>query len=372
MRANNFMGIVFSNIHEECVSELTSVRTMGSLPFGGRYRMIDFPLSMLVNSGISKVGVITKRNYRSLMDHLGTGKSWDLSRKRDGMIILPPFDYGVAGLNHGKMESLRGISNFIERSDEEYVVITDSNVLCNFDLEKMLECHIAGDADITIAYKRGKKPLGLNNLMTFTMGRGKRITEIAIDEKSEATANYSLNILVMRKLLLQRLINTAMSHNMSNFERDIIQANVDSLKIVGYRVDDLALTIDSLSSYYKANIALLDNDVRRALFTRERPVYTKIHDEMPALYGHNSQVSNSLIADGCVIEGTVENSILFRGVRVAKGAVVRNSIIMQSGTIGEKAEIDCVITDKNVTVKPRVTLKGAKTYPIYVGKNSTV
>ncbi|MBR5273276.1 MAG: glucose-1-phosphate adenylyltransferase subunit GlgD [Clostridia bacterium] len=372
MRANNFMGIVFSNVHEECISELTSVRTMGSVPFGGRYRMIDFPLSMLVNNGISKVGVITKRNYRSLMDHLGTGKSWDLSRKRDGMIILPPFDYGAAGLNHGKMESLRGISNFIERADEEYVVITDSNVLCNFDLEEMIKSHGASGADITIAYKRGKKPSGLDNLMTFTLGRGKRITEIAIDEKGDSVANYSLNIFIMRKLLLQRLISTAMSHNLSNFERDVIQSNVDSLKICGYRVDDFAITIDSLAAYYRANISLLDNDVRRALFTRERPVYTKIHDEMPALYGEGSNVSNSLIADGCVIEGTVENSILFRGVHIAKGAVVRNSIIMQGSKIGEKAEIDCVITDKNVTVKPRVSLKGAKTYPIYIGKNSVV
>ena len=372
MRANKFMGIVFSNMHEECIGELTAVRTMGSVPFGGRYRMIDFPLSSLVNSGISKVGVVTKSNYRSLMDHLGTGKTWDLSRKRDGLMILPPFDYGQSGLNQGRMESLRSTINFLEHSDEEFVLIMDSNVISNLDLENMLKSHVDSGADITIAYKRGKAPSGLNNLMTFKLARNRRITEVAVDEKNGDDVNFSLNICVMRKLILQRFINTALSHNFSKFERDIIQANVDPMKIMGYRVDEFSLVIDSLSSYYNANMSLLDEGTRSSVFTRERPVYTKIHDEMPARYGMDAKVSNSLVADGCVIEGTVENSVLFRSVYVAKGAVVRNSIIMQSGRIGENTNLDCVISDKNVVFRAGVSLKGAKTYPMYIGKGTTV
>lgn len=372
MRANNVLGIIYSNTYDQILHELTNLRTMGSVPFGGRYRLIDFALSNMVNCGISKVGVITKSNYRSLMDHLGTGKPWDLSRKREGMYILPPFSsasYG--GVYRNRIEALQGSLGFIYRSNEEYVVLCDCNVVCNLDFDKLISAHDSTGADITIAYKHGDAP-NLNDTMTFTLDVNGRITEAALYQKAAADTNYTLNIFVMRKSLLERLINEASSLHMDDFERDIIQRNLGNLKVFGYEFDGFARTLDGLQSYYDISMELLKSENRNALFTPERPIYTKGSDDMPAIYGLGSDVRNSFVADGCIIDGEVTNCILFRRVRIAKGAKVSNSIIMQDTFIGENAEINCVITDKSAVIKPQKALCGAENYPIFVGKGIVI
>ena len=372
MRGNNVLGIVYSNIHDESLSDLTNSRTMGSVPFGGRYRLIDFPLSNMVNCGISKVGVITKSNYRSLMDHLGTGKPWDLSRKREGMVILPPFNNASSGMYRGRIEALKGIMGFIHNSKEELVVLSDSNMICNLDLQDMFNFHEDSGADITIAYKHGNIPHNLKNVMAFNMDEDSHINEIALDLKFDGEFNFSLNVIIMRKLLLERLVNDANSHNWDNFERDIVQRNVEKLKIFGYQVNTFAVSIDSTQSYYDATMSLLKAENRKMLFSPERPIYTKVRDDMPTRYGLGSSVKNSLVADGCIIEGEVEGCILFRGVRIGKGASVKNSIIMQGSYISDNASLNCVIMDKSVVVKPKMSLSGAPVYPIYIGKGITI
>lgn len=372
MRANNVLGIIFSNSHDEALSELTNLRTMGSVPFGGRYRLIDFPLSNMVNCGISTVGVITKSNYRSLMDHLGTGKAWDLSRKRSGMFMLPPFSStDSGGVYRNRIEALKGNLAFIRRSDEEYVIMCDSNVLCNMDFEKLLKAHSKTGADITIAYKHGDVPK-LDDIMTFHVDDTGRINNAPPQQCNIGGSDYSLNIFVLKKALLERLLNETDCLNTDNFEQDVIRNNLDKTNIYGYEHKGFAGTIDSLQSYYDISMELLNSEKRNALFTPERPVYTKLRDDMPAVYGLDSNVRNSLVADGCKIDGEVENCILFRRVTIGKGAKIKNSIIMQDTFVGENVNLNCVITDKNVVIKPAKTLAGTKNYPMFVGKGIVI
>ncbi|HZJ78351.1 MAG TPA: glucose-1-phosphate adenylyltransferase subunit GlgD [Clostridia bacterium] len=372
MRSNNVLGIIFSNAYDDVLPEITNLRTMGSVPFGGRYRLIDFALSNLVNCGISKVGVITKSNYQSLMDHIGTGKPWDLSRKIEGLYLLPPFSsIDAAGMYANRIQALHGRLSFLNRSNEEYVVLCDCNVVCNLDLSKILSFHDKTGADITVAYKHGDSPK-IDDTLTFDVDDNFRIKSAAMNIPTAKDVDYSLNIYVMRKSLLERLITEAISLNNTDFERDLIQKNTKSLKIFGYKVAGFAKIIDSLQSYFDINMQLLKKENRRELFKPEHPVYTKVRDDMPAIYGLGSKVGNSLIADGCIINGTVENCILFRGVRIAKNAVVKNSIIMQGSYISECAIIENVIVDKSCVITPNKTLCGSPNFPIYVGKGIVI
>ena len=371
MTGKNVFGLIFSNAYDESVNELTGIRTMGSVPFASRYRLIDFTLSNMVNAGIEKVGVLTKSNYQSLMDHVGTGKPWDLSRKNDGLFILPPFSTTEVGGNNDKLSSLKGVLGFIARSKEEYVLLSDCNTVANIDFEELIDYHIYNNADITIVYKNGKKP-NLKGIMTFDIGYYGRIDNIDIDVDSKLNKNYSLNIILMKKSLLEKLINDAISNNYKSFGRDIIQKNIESLNIYGYEFKGYASTIESLESYFKVNMELLKMKNADDLFNKERPIYTKVRDDMPAIYGIGSSVKNSLVAEGCIIEGTVENSILFRGVRVEKGAVVKNSIIMQDGMISKNTSVNYVIADKSVVITPNKTLSGAENYQLYIGKEIVI
>ena len=370
MRASNVLGIIYSNVYDEYISELTGIRTMGSVPFAGRYRLIDFCLSGMVNCGITKVGVSTKSNYRSLMDHLGSGKPWDLSRKRGGLTLLPPFNVGdSSGVYSHRFEALRGMMNYISQSGKDYVLFCDCNVVCNIDYEKFIDTHIGSGADITIAYKRGVKP-AIANIMTFDLEKD-RIVEAKTGELGTQAKNYSLNIIIMSRALLERLVNSAATLTDARFENDIIAGNTKSLDIRGYKVEEYAEMIDSLRSYYDISMRLLSG-ARKELFKKDRPIYTKVRDDVPAIYGVCSKASNSLIADGCVIKGTVENCILFRGVYIAEDAVVKNSVIMQDSYISSGAKLNCAILDKNVVIRPNREISGAESYPVYIGKNITV
>lgn len=372
MTGNNILGIIYSNKYDECLNEITGLRTMGSVPFAGRYRLIDFALSNMVNSGIEKVGVITKSNYQSLMDHLGTGKPWDLSRKTEGMFILPPFSSASnLGDYTNRVEMLRGVMGFISRSTEEYILLSDCNEVMNIDIDELMDFHTDNNADISIVYQHGDLPK-LDNIMELQMLADGRITQVALSPNTSGAVDYSLNMILMKRSLLQRLINEAVSLNHESFERDIIQGNVNKLRIFGFAAKGFTRTIDSLASYFKVSMDLLEPQNCAQLFTADRPVYTKVRDDMPAIYGLGSKVKNSLIADGCIIDGEVENSILFRGVRVEKGAVVKNSILMQGSFVATGSTLNYTIADKSVAITPNKTLSGAENYPVFVGKGIVI
>ena len=342
---------------------------MGSVPYGCRYRLIDFQLSAMVNSGIGKVGIITKSNYQSLMDHVGHGRAWDLSRKNGGLYLLPPFNIGTTGIYSNKIEAISSAMNFLRNSEEEYVLMTDCNAIYNVDFTDMFERHEKSGADITIAYKHSPAP-AIRELTKFELADDGRITSIS--RRSDEEANYSLNVIFMRKSLLERLISEAIGLGYHSFTKDVLQKNINSLKIYGCEFNGYVKVIDGIQSYFEANMDLLKKENRKALFAKEKPVFTKVKDDVPAIYGLDSHASNSLIADGCVIEGTVENSVLFRGVHIGKGAVVKNCVLMQNTYISDDVKLNCVIADKNVVIKPNKNLSGDVKFPVFIGKGIVI
>ena len=370
------MGLIFTYKYEEDLKTLTQVRSISSIPFGGRYRIIDFLLSSMVNSGITKIGMITKNNYQSLMDHVGSGKERDLSRKRDGLYILPPFSHGDSfnyGANYrGRMEALANTMSFIRRSNSEYVLLSDADIICNMTFDKMLEFHKEKDADITLLYKNGRfTDESYNQFCFLAMDKDHRVTDVAINPAKDRK-NLCIGTAIIRKSLLESLIQECQSHNLYSFRRDVLQANVKDLKIYGYECKAYMDLITSVSSYFDANMDLLNEDVRKGLFDSQNQIFTKIRDEVPSVYRNGSKVSNSLIADGCIIEGTVENSIIFRGVRIRKGAVVSNSIIMQDCEIQSSSQLNYVIADKDVVIRENRKLFGYQKYPTVLSKGSVV
>jgi glucose-1-phosphate adenylyltransferase len=370
MMPKNVLGIIYSNSYDASLGALTARRTMGSVPFGGRYRLIDFALSNFVNCGITKVGVIANSNFHSLMDHVGSGRPWDLSRKVDGLTMLPPFTAKAADSTN-RIDTLARIMDYIGHAKQEYVLLMDSNFVCNMDLKKLFKFHSEKNADITLAYCTGKEPK-LQNTAVIDLDSDSKVTTVGIDVKTSADVNYLANVILIRKSLLERLIGDAQSYAYTSFEKDIIQKNVATLNIYGYKVEEWNCTIDSIETFFDANMALLDKKNRKALFNAEYPVYTKVRDDMPVIYGITSNCKNSLVADGCLIEGTVKNCIVFRGARVAKGAVVENSILMQDAFVGEDAKLNCVIMDKNTVITPKKVLSGDKSYPLFVGKKIVI
>jgi glucose-1-phosphate adenylyltransferase len=366
-------GLIFSNMHDITLNDLTKLRTMGSVPFGARYRMIDFPLSNMVNAGINDVGVITKSNYLSLLDHLGGGDEWDLSRKTGGLHLLPPYGHAGGGLYRGRLEAFAGIESFLKHDDSEYVLMTDCDVVANMDYRPIIKFHEMNMADVTIVYARGK----------YTQEQAKSKTVLGVNDAGlvydvqlrpsiSGEFNTSLNIYVMRKDFLLKLIAETASRNLYSFEVEVLQRRLKEFKIMGYRFDGVYLHIDGIQSYFNHSMDLMDRNISKAIFNKDRPIYTKVRDEAPAKYGIDAKVNKCLIADGCIIEGEVTNSILFRGVKIGKGAVVRNCILMQDTDVGDKAELQYIITDKNVKVGNYRTLVGTGDYPVYVSKGSNV
>ncbi len=368
----NALGLIFSNIHDDSLPELTGVRTVASIPFCGRYRLIDFVLSNMVNSGISRVGVITKRNFRSLMDHVGSGKEWDLARKNGGLILLPPFgEKDSTSLYGTRLEALKTVLGFIERQKEEYVVMCDSNSAYIQDFNEILSFHIEKGADVTMMYlSRNEKALR-DNSVVFNMDDDNRVTDIQVDPKKKGNHKVYADVLVLKRTTLIALVNDAISRGKRHFINDLLMGNLKRIKIYGFEHKGYFEEISSLNKFYQIHMDLLDPKVRNSLFGVWE-IYTKIKDSAPTKYGANAIVSNSLISDGCEIDGEVHNSVLFRGVKVARGAVLRNCIVMQDCIIGENATLKSIIADKRVVVKDRRELSGCETFPIYVPKDSII
>lgn len=381
VRSNtNALGIIFPNIYDKLVPELTSERLMASIPFGGRYRMIDFLLSSMVNCGIDNISILVRENYFSLTDHLGSGREWDLVRKNGGLNIFPPFAQKSMNVYGGRIEAIAGILGFLRSQKEKYVVMADTNIAMNFDFNAMIDAHVASGADITVAYKKEELPADLATMRddsskgtyyTFDMDDEDRINGIHINSQKSGVQNYGMNVYVMERELLIDTINTAFIGGGVYFERDILLPHLDDMKICGYEYTGYTSRILSLRGYFDENMKLLDDDNLDALFSGHA-IYTKIRDDNPTRYIGDAKASNVMIADGCVIEGEVENSILFRGVKIGKGAKVKNCILMQDTVVEDGADLEYVITDKKVHVSEGKNLSGTDTFPVFVAKRQTV
>ena len=371
------MGLIFPNSFDAHVSRMVKLRAMASLPFASRYRLVDFVLSSMSNCGIDNVYILPNRNYLSLMDHLGTGREWDLARKNGGVHIFPPFAESGNQVAPGRVGGLHNVLRLLKDSKEKYVFMADTNMAVNFDFGAMLAEHIATCADVTMAYHEHTLPeSALSNTdvdkdlyYAFDIEDG-RITDISINP-TEGKQNLSMNYMVMERELLIKLVSEAFSRGLPHFIRDVLWAQRKELNLHAYKYEGYVSRIWSISSYFEENMKLLNDENLDALFNGNQ-IYTKVRDDNPTRYIVGAKVSNAMIADGCVIEGEVENCILFRGVKIAKGAKVTNCILMQDTVVEEGACVDCVITDKNVTVSAGKHVSGSAEYPVYVEKHVKV
>ena len=370
---NNALGIIFPNSYDNTVPDLVAERTMASIPFAGRYRMVDFVLSSMANCGISNVSIVVRKNYHSLMDHLGTGREWDMARRRGGLNIVPPFAEKGVRIYSGRVEALDSILGFLEQQKERYVVMCDANIAINYDFNALIAAHQASGADITLAYQKTEIPEGRkNDNYTLTIGEDGRVTELLLNDYRPGVQNLDLNIYVLERETLIKLVKDAVSRGLIYFERDILAHNLGILNVQAVEYTGYVAHVCDMKSYFDENMKLIHESNLDALFPKGSPVYTKIRDDNPTRYVTGSKVNSSLIADGCTIEGTVENCVLFRGVKVKKGAVVRNCVLMQDTVIEPGVQLDCVVTDKNVKVTAGKKLSGTDSFPVYVKKNHVV
>ena len=369
------MGIILTKDSDNKLYDLSAHRAVAAVPFAGRYRIIDFILSCMVNSGISNVGVVTHTDYQSLMDHLGSGKEWDLDRKLAGLFIFPPnIRKESVDRSKGTLDELYSIMHYFRRSKERYVVISESGLICNTQFDDAMDYHLSREADITVFYKSmdARDIKELSSYAVLSVNNSGQITSLDINPRLPRTNLISMNIYITKKALLETLIDECIARGYDDFESDALRRNLNNLRIFGYEYKGYVARIDTVRSYYKNSMELLNRDILNELFAHDTPVYTKVKDEVPAMYGESADVSNSLVADGCIIDGIVKNSILFRGVQISKNAKVVDSIILQNSEVHEDSILENVILDKDVIVRVGKRLTGQADYPVLIGKGGVI
>ena len=369
----NVMGIIFAN--DAALAALTDKRTIASLPYGGRYRLVDFHLSNLSAAGVRHVGIITRHSYHSLMNHIGSGEEWGLELEEGGLEFLTPFATGKSDTYHGKLSALHEAINVLEYGpDDEYVITCDSAVISNIDLQKVLASHIESGKDVTVVTKAGiadgKKQLDL----ALKLDEKGQITDIAVDYIAPADYLASMDIFVMSKKYLRDAIREFISRNLFHMDRDLIlgQWQKNAITINVFEFDGVVMFNESVEEYFANSFALIDAEIRHDLFEGNHPVFTRVRDRVPSYYGEGCQVKNSILADGCMLEGSIENSVLFRQVAIGKDAQVKNCVIMNDTVVGEGAQLECVILDKDVVVRPGAKLFGTLSHPLVVKRGEIV
>lgn len=365
------MGLI--NLHESMIKldVLTSTRPLAAVPFGAKYRIIDFVLSNMVNSSIYNVGVLVPENSGALIQHLRAGTEWDLDRKRDGLfLLLPQSRTPLAGT--GDIDYYSQHLDYLTDSKYDYVIIATSQFLCNLDYRAAVEHHRKSKSDVTLIYRRmsqnEKRPLGS---VMLTFDKSGWVSDMEIDPPVSKSRNMHMRMCVVSKKLLVDIIAYAMSRGGGDFVRQL-QSNVNNLSINAWEFTGYAANIADINEYYKHSLALLDMDVWKDLFFSNGHIYTKVKDSVPAQYMPKAEVINSLLANNCRVNGRVENCVLFRSVYIDKGAQVKNSVIMQDSYIGANVNLENVICDKDVEITPGRILRGDPEYPLVIKKGTVV
>ena len=367
----NVMGIIFTN--DADMGELTNKRTMGSIPFGGRYRHVDWALSNLTCAGVRHLGIISRHSYQSLMNHIGDGEEWGLELGEGGLEFLTPFAQSTVGSYRGKLESLNNAMSFLVYGEDDLIVLVDSAVLSNIDLNDVIAKHVASGKDVTVVTKsgiaNGEKKLDL----ALKLEAGE-VVDMVVDYAAGADYVASMDIFVMNKQWLIKNVQEMIARDKFHLDRDLVLGGWQRGKVSVnvYEFGGVVLFNESIEEYFANSMKLLCKDVRNDLFGGAHTVYTKVRDRVPTYYGEGCEVENCLLADGCILEGEVEDSILFRQVSVGKDAEVENCILFNDAKVGEGAELKYVILEKNVTVTPGAKLIGTKTSPIIVKRGETV
>ena len=367
----NVMGIIFAN--DASIGALTEKRTMASLPFGGRYRQVDFALSNLTCAGVRHVGIITRHNYQSLMHHIGSGEEWGLELGEGALEFLTPYAQSSTDSYHGKLESLASAMDFLKYGNEDYVVIIDSAVVSNIDLTKVIAAHAASGKDVTVVTKAGICN-GEKQIDLALKVKDGEIADIAVDYVAPSKYLASMDIFVLNKKWLIEQVKEHVARSLYHMDRNLVMDGwrVGFVSVNVYEHDGVALFNESMDEYYHNTLSLLDKDIRHDLFGANHLVFTKVRDRVPCYYGEEAELDDCLIADGCMLEGKVENSVLFRQVTIGEGSEVENCIIMNDCVIGKDAKLKYVVLDKEVTVTPGAKLYGTKEHPIVIKKGETV
>ena len=371
----NVMGVIYTGERDSYLRELTMMRAVAAMPVAGRYRVIDFIVSGMVNSGMRNIGVIMQKNYHSLMDHLGSGKEWDLHGKNDGLYILPPFltREGVGGYT-GNLDGLYANRNYFQRSRQEYVMLSNSLIVFNPSFYDMFAAYRKSGADVMMLYTKRPEMRRSEYGIYLQVEPDGTVSDLEIDPTQPRYESTCLDLCILRKDLLIDMIDQGVAHGYHDLTRDVFQRRMrdSGLRVYGYEYKDVCFRIDSVQSYYHFNLDLLNNDIRHQLFAEDRPVYTKVRDELPARYLDHATVIDSMTADGCIVDGYVENCVLFRGVMIGRGASVKNSVIMQDSIVEDGAQLENCILDKQAVIKRNGRLIGPRGYPIVISKNMSV
>lgn len=365
------MGVI-NLIHEADEMEaLTAGRCLATVPFGGRYRLIDFVLSSMVNSGVPRVAVFAHTKFRSLMDHVGSGSNWDLHRKQNGLFVLPPTIEDMTDFGKGDLYQFYRNRDYFASSKLEYVAITRSHMVCNVDFVKVLDQHRESGADITVVCK--SSPEGVTGLARkVKLNDHGRVVEMQDHFGRLDSDIVSMEMYILKRELLLDLVETSLAQGRDHFVRHTILSRLDRLKVHAYMHEGVLGVVNNIAAYYRHSMELLQPEIWRELFFHPGMVYTKVKDEPPTRYRSGADVTNSLVANGCDIEGSVTGSILFRGVKVARGAVIRNSIVMQNGIVSRGGVLDNCILDKDVEIRPDQQLKGAANMPFIAVKRKII
>ena len=370
-------GIIFSSLNNNTLSRLTEDRTVAAIPFACRYRLIDFCLSNMVNSNISNINIVANYNYRSLVEHIGSGKDWDLARRSGGINIISPFQTAHSSsvnIFSTHMEALKNMKEYIDEFKEDYVVMSDSDFILNIDYKDVIKSHDESGAGITFVTKLLSPDYTSKTVKMMISSVGGKVTDISMNSSYNSKNPFlALNIFVMKTTYLRKMIEEANAHSqnsltsmlLTNFKRDNYRT---------YCYNDFVACVSSFLDYYKYSIELVKNEKAREalLWRKEAPIFTRVHNSSPSSHKEGAEVINSMIADECVIEGKVINSVIFRGVYVSRGAKVENSVLFHGTYVGKNAELNCIVTDKDVHINDGVKLSGNENMPFYIQKKRRI
>lgn len=371
---NNAFSIVYAKQGEPQLRELIELRSTAALPIAGRYRMIDVLLSNLTNSGIRSVGVITQRNYQSLMGHLGSGKEWDLSKKSGGLKILPPYDLSTGSeLYRGFPDALLAKRDFIEHQRWRYCLLMATDQVYRQDFNQLMERHLESGADVTVLYSRDARLMADDSgSTTFLELDGSRVRSVLANSTGRDDCCANLRVCLMDKDLLMRLVEDTCADGRYDFDMDVLKLAVEHLKVMAVEHEGYVGRVSSVQSYFELNQDMLDKEIRYEMFNPNFPVYTKTMDAPPTRFSRGCDVEHSLFGNGCDIRGHVKDSIVFRGVQIDSAADVENCIIMQNTRVGAGAKLRNVIIDKDVLIKPGARCIAAPYDPTVLRKRSVV
>ena len=365
---NNCIGIINLDEDESRISELVRNRPLASIPIAARYRVIDFVLSNMTNSGIECIGIFAKNRSRSLMDHLSNGRPWDLHRKKDGLKV---FNFGYEDPAVDDVHNFSDNIEFVKYSRKKYVLISPSYMICNIDYHDAFNQHIQNGNDITIIYKNiTNGDRDFYGCEVLDINRNGQVVDVKQNRGTKSDINISMEMYIMNAELFINIVSDSIKSGMYRKIKQYIYGNLNSYKVGVYEFKGYLSCVNSISSYYNTNMDLLKKKINNELFLDNRTIYTKIKDEAPTKYSEKSMVSNSIIANGCLIEGTVKNCVLSRQVHVFKDSIIENCVLMQNVIIKEGAKLINIIADKGAKVEEEDIYEGTEIWPIVMKKQA--